>query len=152
MFELGYREEPTFTGPSIFSRWPFLQTTTLWERPKFQGKKRRLSKTTPLQATREPVVKKARTKEDSELVEQVAPDLPLIICILHNTKYVANLMSSPIINTLISMGVKEMAQRVSQIHTCIAGRLRLFTLNWQVITKDPWVLSCVQGYTIDLVG
>ena len=45
-----------------------------------------------------------------------------------------------------------MTQKVTQIHTCIAGRLRLYyTPNWQVITKDPWVMNCVQGYTIDLV-
>ena len=70
---------------------------------------------------------------------------------LSNTNYVTNLTSSPIVNTLISMGVTPMAQRVAQNHTCIAGRLSLFTPNWQIITKDQWVLNCVQGYTLDLV-
>ena len=34
----------------------------------------------------------------------------------------------------------------------LAGKLRLFAPNWQVITKDLWVMNCVQGYTIDWVG
>ena len=124
-----------------------------WEWPKSQRAKRGLPKATPLLATREPVVKKARIQKPSEPpLMYVALDLPLVTSMLINTKYVANLLRSPVVNTLISMGVKEMAQRVTQIHTCIAGRLRLFTPNWQVITKDPWVINCVQGYTIDLVG
>ena len=49
------------------------------------------------------------------------------------------------------MGVTQMAQRVEQSHRVIAGRLSLFTPNWQVITKHLWVLICIQGYTIDLV-
>ena len=60
-------------------------------------------------------------------------------------------MNSPIINTLIHMGVTNMTQRVSKTQCLIAGRLSLFTPNWRVITQDPWVLNCIQGYTIDLV-
>ena len=58
-------------------------------------------------------------------------------------------MTSPIINTLVSMGV---TQRVAETHSMIAGRLSLFMSNWRVITNDMWVLNCIQGYTIDLVS
>ena len=59
-------------------------------------------------------------------------------------------MKSPIISTICQMGVTHIAQRAALTHRQIAGRLALFTSNWRVITKDPWVLNCIQGYTIDL--
>ena len=45
-----------------------------------------------------------------------------------------------------------MAQRVAASQSLIAGRLKLFLRNWKAITNDPWVIECVQGYTIDLKG
>ena len=77
-------------------------------------------------------------------------DLPIVMCILVQTKYLVNVMKSPIISALLQMGVNHVAQRVALDHMQIAGRLSLFTPNWKVITKDPWVLNCIQGYTIDL--
>ena len=77
-------------------------------------------------------------------------DLPVVMCVLVQTKYLANLMKSPIISMLLQMGVKHVAQRVALQHVQIAGRLHLFVPNWKVITKDPWVLICIEGYTIDL--
>ena len=49
------------------------------------------------------------------------------------------------------MGDRNVAQRVAKIYSQIAGRLHLFTSNWSVISKDPWVIQGVQGYTIELV-
>lgn len=43
-----------------------------------------------------------------------------------------------------------MAQRVTNNHTLIAESLHLFTPNWEVLTKDQWVINCIQGYTIDI--
>jgi len=48
------------------------------------------------------------------------------------------------------MGIVPMAQRIASNQTLIAGRLKLLLRNWRVITQDPWVLECVQGYSIDL--
>lgn len=50
------------------------------------------------------------------------------------------------------MGIANIAQRVAINHTRIAGRLSLFTPNWRALTKYPWVINCIQGYTIDLVS
>ena len=66
------------------------------------------------------------------------------------TNYIVNLVESPKINTLQKMGVRTMAQRVAQNHFIIAGRLNLFIQNWEIITKDQWVLNTIQGYTIEL--
>ena len=59
-------------------------------------------------------------------------------------------MGSPIINTLMNMGVRLMAQRIAKDHFRIAGRLSLFTPNWKVVTCDKWVQSTIQGYEINL--
>lgn len=59
-------------------------------------------------------------------------------------------MNCPVITNLTQMGVKNMTQRVAANYSLVAGRLHLFTPNWKAISKDPWVMNCVQGYTIDL--
>ena len=48
-------------------------------------------------------------------------------------------MHSPIISTLINMGVTIMSQRVTKNYSLMAGRLYL---------NDPWVLNTIQGYLI----
>ena len=141
--------------PRFFSRRPLLQTAVPWEQPiQFQGAKRGLSETAPLQTHREPVVSQvARPTEELTVAKTttiLGTDLPIVMCVLVQTKYLANLMKSPIISMLLQMGVKHVAQRVALQHVQIAGRLHLFVPNWKVITKDPWVLTCIEGYTIDL--
>ena len=77
----------------------------------------------------------------------VGPDLPLVLI---DINYVANLMRFPVVNTPHQHGCERDGTKSHPIHNNIAGRLRLFTPNWQVITQDPWVMNCfVQGYTID---
>ena len=49
------------------------------------------------------------------------------------------------------MGIINMAQRTATSHTLIPGRLQLFLPNWKRITADPWVINCIQGYSIDLI-
>lgn len=36
-------------------------------------------------------------------------------------------------------------------HPCTAGRTCLFENNWKVVTSDPWVLNCIQGYVLDMI-
>ena len=79
-------------------------------------------------------------------------ELPIVTLMLLNKKYLPNLMQSPVIQNLTQMGITNMAQRVATNHTCIAGRLSYFTPNWKILTKDPWVLNCIQGYTIEFVS
>ena len=91
-------------------------------------------------------------KKDIELtVVRLAPNLPIVMCILLKTNYIMNLMESPMINTVLSMAVRPMAQRVAINHCLIAGRLSLFSQNWEIITKDQWVLNTIQGYTMELL-
>ena len=59
-------------------------------------------------------------------------------------------MESPMINIFLNIGLRPMAQRVAQHHCLIAGRLSLFSQNWEIITKDQWVLNTIQGYTMEL--
>ena len=139
-------------GQPVFSRRPLQQPAAPWERPELQRAQRGLPKAAPLPSPPKTVVKRAEPQKDRELtVVQIAPDIPLVVCMLIKSNYLVNLIQSPIINTLTSMGVRAMAQRVAQTHFLIAGRLSLFTHNWGIITKDQWVLNTVQGYTIDLV-
>ena len=39
---------------------------------------------------------------------------------------------------------------VSLITTPVGGRLPLFIHNWEILTKDPWVLTTVRGYHLPL--
>ena len=120
---------------------------------KLHRAQRGLPKAAPLQDTGGPVAQKTGVEKDSEQsVVLIAPDLPIVLCMLLQTEHLSNLMTSQIINTLLHMGVTHMTQTVAQTQHLIAGRLSLFTANWRVITNDPWVLNCIQGYTIDLVG
>ena len=47
----------------------------------------------------------------------------------------------------MSLDHLSMDQSVSQ-----SGKIKLFRRNWHAITSDQWVLSCVQGYTIDWIS
>ena len=59
-------------------------------------------------------------------------------------------MHCQVIKSLFQMGIRDVAQRLAANHSQLAGRLHLFTDNWRVISQDPWVIDCIQGYTIDL--
>ena len=61
--------------------------------------------------------------------------------------YLINPMTSPIVESLSNMGIRNMAQRIARNHSQIAGRINMF-LN---ILQDQWVINCVQGYTLDLI-
>lgn len=37
-------------------------------------------------------------------------------------------------------------------HLPLAGRLKHCISNWEIITKDPWVLETVQGFHLDLMS
>ena len=73
-----------------------------------------LPKAAPLPTTRRPVDKETGVQKDSEPFVVISPDIPLVTCMLIPKKYCANLMHSPIISTLTTMGVTPMAQRVTQ--------------------------------------
>ena len=37
-------------------------------------------------------------------------------------------------------------------HLPLAGRLKHCISNWEIISKDPWVLETVQGFHLDLMS
>ena len=37
-------------------------------------------------------------------------------------------------------------------HLPLAGRLKHCISNWEIISKDPWVLETVQGFCLDLIS
>ena len=54
------------------------------------------------------------------------------------------------VNQLLKTGVRELAIELAQRNLPLAGRLKHAFHNWQVITKDAWVLEAVSGYRIPL--
>ena len=50
-------------------------------------------------------------------------------------------------NCLASMGIVPM-----QVQHSLAGRLECFAKNWELITRDRWVLDTIQGYHIELMS
>ena len=122
------------------------------ERPDLQRAERGLPKAAPLPTGDPAASETVKVQRDSRLTSNISSDIPIVLCILMRENYISNLITSPIINTLVNMGVSLMTQRVAETHSMIAGRLSLFTPNWRVITNDMSVLNCIQGYTIDLVS
>lgn len=59
--------------------------------------------------------------------------------------------TSSVVSVLSQMGVRDIARNTLTINCQIAGRVSLFLDNWQAITTDQWVLSCVRGYKIQLM-
>ena len=49
------------------------------------------------------------------------------------------------------MGVNQIAAKTALMNVPLAGHLRYFQNNWEVITKDSWVLRTVSGYKIAFI-
>ena len=54
-----------------------------------------------------------------------------------------------LLRCLLNMGVVDM--REENLSHPPTGKVKCFLKNWQAITSDQWVLSCVKGYEIDWV-
>ena len=78
-------------------------------------------------------------------------DLPIVLSILSCQKYLPDLTQIHVIQSMTQMGITNIAQKIAANHTLIAGRLQLFLTNWRKTTTDPWVINCIQGYSIDLI-
>ena len=78
--------------------------------------------------------------------------LPLVSSILVQDQYLNDLYQSIIVKQLIDMGVKGIAPSLVLRQLPLAGRIAHFSRNWEVLTKDAWVLKAVKGYEIDLVS
>ena len=58
----------------------------------------------------------------------------------------------PVKEQLVNIGVRELAPQVESMHPLPAGRITHFQKNWEVITKDAWVLKVVKGLEIEFSG
>ena len=68
-----------------------------------------------------------------------------IVSLLPN---IINSFPSEMVKQLAQMGILPLAREHAKRGLPLAGRLRHFLRNWQVITQDQWVLEAVQSYRI----
>ena len=69
------------------------------------------------------------------------PPLPL-------PKSFQNYSMSSVVSALQQMGVKDMTESVVFHQFPIAGRVAMLAQNWNAISSDQWVLTCIRGYKI----
>ena len=67
-------------------------------------------------------------------------------------KFLQTTTQSRLLVCLRDLGFQDMAQRIAQQCPPPAGKVGLFMENWKTLTKDQWVLECVQGYAIDWIA
>ena len=159
---LGNPAHLTNTATASFSRGPLPQYPTLRGRPKLlQGKRKgRTTTLPPLPKLFEPetggyqepetTVNTVSNSVAQTSVVYVGKDLPLVFTILCQQKYLPFPIQSQVVMSLLQTGIAPIEQQVAARQSLIAGRLKLFLSNWRTLTNDPWVIACVQGYTIDL--
>ena len=116
---------------------------------RLQGTKRRLPEEPSIPPKR-PRMAMQQTRNHKTVVVIMGTKLPIVMSILQSKNYLPNIMHCQVTKSLSQMGIRDVAQRVAANHSQLAGRLHLFTDNWRVISQDPWVIDCIQGYTIDL--
>ena len=75
-----------------------------------------------------------------------------MLSILSKEKFLKNIAASTIVKQLNVLGIQYIAHRNACQNLPLAGRISHFIYNWEVITKDAWVLNTVQGYEVDLTA
>jgi hypothetical protein len=100
----------------------------------------------------ERAAKRQRIEEKSETPNSQLMPLNVIylfqkMMLVQSIPEVSNYPRS-LVEQLSALGVKQMATEIALAQIPLAGRLKFFLANWQAMTRDVWVLNCVQGYTI----
>ena len=75
-----------------------------------------------------------------------------MLSILSKEKFFKNIAASTIVKQLNALRIQDIAHRNACQNLPLEGRISHFIYNWEVITKDAWVLNTVQGYEVDLTA
>ena len=67
---------------------------------------------------------------------------------LHNSLTMKNLISYTVPEHLAHLGI-VVTGAPEDLHRHVAGRLQYFLHNWQVVTKDQWILQTIQGAELE---